>query len=303
MKRLAASLASALLAAEAAAAETPEAMLARIEPGAGRQAASEVLAGLLRDPRSAALITRHPDMVLGWAEDFWVDAMLRAPTLPGEPWRVHDLRRPQPPHRSGGCRPAAPPAGAQGLGPDDFDGPGRRYWQTDGPVLTASGVRASRIATRAVFGDLRLHLEFRMPSPVQGYGQYRGNSGVFLLGAYEVQLLDGWRNPTYADGALGALYGQSPPRVNAALPPGVWQCLDVEFTAPRLQDGRVAEPARATVRINGLLVQRDRAFLGPTVFAQVASYDRAVTTGPITLQDHGDAGGRVSFRNIWVVAR
>jgi hypothetical protein len=154
------------------------------------------------------------------------------------------------------------------------------------------------ITTLADFGDCQLHLEWAAPAPARGTSQARGNSGVFLLGRYEVQILDSFDNPTYADGQCAALYGQTPPLANACRPPGQWQSYDIVFRAPRFAaDGTLVAPARATVFHNGVLVHLDQDFLGETTHRALPTYRPHADRGPIRLQDHGDA---VRFRNIWV---
>lgn len=262
------------------------------------------------DPKTAALIAAHPEIKTAWADDFWADALLRAPNQPGTPWRIHDLRRPQPPIVTptiSQCSGPRPPRRAvtlfDGRSTDAFTGDKLAQWRVEGGTLTAAARDSNRIASRAAYGDMRLHLEFRTPAPPRGVWQYRGNSGVFLMGLYEVQILDSYDNPTYPDGQMGALYGQVPPRVNASLPPGRWQCLDIEFRAPRFVGGKLAAPARVTVRHNGVIVQRNTAFRGPTAFAAINPYAPHAARLPLTLQDHGDGTSTVSFRNIWVVPR
>ncbi len=288
-------MALALLAPLPALAETPDEIAATLSRG---------------DRQVAALIAAHPEMKLAWAEDYWADALLRAPLLPGSPWRTHDLRRPQPPSvtpNMRGCRGPAAPRGAVtlfgGRSAAAFTGEKRALWQVAGGALIATARESNRIASRRAFGDMRLHLEFRTPAPPRGVWQYRGNSGVFLMGLYEVQILDSYDNPTYPDGQMGALYGQVPPRVNASLPPGRWQCLDIDFRAPRFADGKLTAPARATVRHNGIVVQREAAFLGPTAFAEIKPYAPHPARLPFTLQDHGDGTSMVAFRNIWALPR
>lgn len=145
---------------------------------------------------------------------------------------------------------------------------------------------------------MQLHLEFCMPVPVKGDGQSRGNSGVFLMGKYEVQILDCYQNLTYADGTVGALYGQHPPLANACLPPGQWQVYDIVFNAPRFgTDGTVKSPAYITIILNGVLVQNHESYMGPTGWKILAQYTPHGPVGPISLQDHGNP---TRFRNIWV---
>lgn len=289
-------MAAMLLAAAApAAAETPE----------------EIAAALSKsNPRVAALIAAYPAMKQAWTEDFWADALLRAPRLPGTKWRIHDLGRPQPrvvkPAMRSCSGPRAPRGGVtlfDGRSTAGFTGDKLGLWQVADGALTATARESNRIATRRAFGDMRLHLEYRAPAPPQGVWQFRGNSGLFLMGLYEVQLLDSYRNPTYPDGQMAALYGQRPPLLNASLPPGRWQCIDIDFRAPRFARGRVIAPARVTVRHNGIVVQKNAAFLGPTAFAAILPYAPHAGRLPLTLQDHGDGTSKVSFRNIWVLPR
>lgn len=258
-------------------------------------------------PHVARIFAEHPEMLSVLRDGFWADALLRSPTIPGTPWRSHDLRRPQPQQAVPGfadCPPASPPSDADILLGIDYpsgfvlDG---GSWTLDAGVLTAGGQESHRLGSIRAYGDMQLHLEFRTPSEKPlGAFQYRGNSGVFLMGLYEVQLLDSWHNPVYPDGMLGALYGQKPPLVNASLPPGRWQCIDIIFRAPQFEAEALAEPARISVAVNGIAVQEDAAFLGPSGFGGWDRYARHAARLPFALQDHGDSTSRVSFRNIWV---
>lgn len=220
-------------------------------------------------------------------------------------WPVHSLERPRPPVVDPGPPPlsAPPPSDAMVL----FDGRSLLEW-TDGYgaparwTLRAGAMEVApgggAIRTRRGFGDVQLHIEWATPIPARGAGQERGNSGVFLMGFYEVQVLDSYRNATYADGQAGALYGQAPPLVNASRPPGRWQSYDIIFRRPRFApDGTLQSPARMTVLHNGILVQDDVELMGRTVHAAVAHYEAHEPRLPILLQDHGD---RVRYRNIWV---
>jgi len=141
-----------------------------------------------------------------------------------------------------------------------------------------------------------LHIEFATPVPPHGNSQERGNSGVFLMGQFEFQVLDSYNNPTYADGGASALYGQHPPLVNASLPTGEWQTYDIIFTAPRIKDGKVETPAHVTAFHNGVLVHNHDALIGPTNHRAINKYGTR-TNGPIRLQDHGNT---TKYRNIWV---
>lgn len=289
------SIALTLLMAGAAGAETPDEIAAILSEN---------------HPEVAALIAAHPAMKSAWTEAFWADALLRAPRIPGTPWRSHDLRRPQPPvvtPAMAECTGHSPPPGAirlfTGRSVAAFTGEQLALWQVADGTLAASARAPNLITTRAAFGDVSIHLEYRTPDPPAGVWQYRGNSGVFLMGLYEVQILDSFDNPTYPDGQAGALYGQAPPLVNASLPPGRWHCLDIDFRRPRFRSGTLAAPARVTVRLNGVVVQRDAAFIGPTAFAATKPYAVHPDRLPFSLQDHGDGTSRVAFRNIWAMPR
>ncbi len=223
------------------------------------------------------------------------------PRPPGSEWRVHDIDRPPPRVVAPGAG-AAPPSDAFVL----FDGTdlsqweavagGEPGWRVEGgyaEVAPGSG----DIRTRQHFGDCQLHVEWAAPAEVTGSSQGRGNSGVFLMGRYEVQVLDGYDNPTYADGITAAIYGQHPPLVNACRPPGEWQSYDVVFTAPRFEGDALARPARITVFHNGVVVHDAAEVIGETVHRDVARYAPHPPEGPLQLQDHGDP---VRFRNIWI---
>ena len=154
------------------------------------------------------------------------------------------------------------------------------------------------LVSKQSFGDAQLHLEFRSPNPPEKSSQDRGNSGILFMQRYEIQILDGYRNPTYADGTVGAIYGWKPPLVNPSRPPGEWQSYDIIFERPRFApDGKLLRPAYATVFLNGVLVQNRQPWLGTTVWRQIAKYEAHADAAPIQLQDHNSP---VSFRNIWV---
>jgi hypothetical protein len=157
---------------------------------------------------------------------------------------------------------------------------------------------AGMIQTKRAFGDVQLHVEWQAPAPPAGEGQDRGNSGVFLMGQYEVQVLDSYNSATYPDGQAGAIYGQFPPLVNVSRPPGEWQSYDIVFHGPRFgSDGTLQRPATMTVLHNGVLVQDHMTLLGPTSNRVRLPYSAHPDRLPISLQDHGH---KVRFRNIWV---
>lgn len=176
------------------------------------------------------------------------------------------------------------------------DGSGPAWRVERGAVEVVPG--AGTLRSRRAFGSVQLHVEWAAPNPPEGEGQERGNSGVYLMSHYEIQVLDSYDNPTYADGQAGAVYGQAPPHANVARPPGVWQTYDIVFHRPIFgADGSVQRPARVTVIWNGVLVQDDTEITGWTVHEAVARYRPHADRLPLTLQDHGT---RVRYRNIWV---
>ena len=225
------------------------------------------------------------------------------PMQPDGKWRIHDGTRPQPtvvtPAPTGPFTP--PPDDASVLiGTGDLsawrmgNGAAATWPIKDGVAQSGKGM----IFTRENFTDFQLHVEFATPAAVKGDGQDRGNSGVYLLGRFEIQVLDSYRNPTYPDGQAAAMYGQFPPLVNASRPPGAWQAYDILFTAPRFNASSTLEqPAVVTVLHNGILVQNARPFWGATAHRAITPYAPAMAAGPIGLQDHGNP---VSFRNIWI---
>ena len=154
------------------------------------------------------------------------------------------------------------------------------------------------IQTADSFGDCQLHIEWATPSVVKGEGQERGNSGVFLMGRYEVQVLDSYQNKTYYHGQAGAVYKQYAPLVNASRPPGQWQSYDIIFHAPRFDEqGKVTDRARVTVLHNGVLIQNNVEIYGNTFNDRPALYIAHAPELPLRLQDHGNP---VRYRNIWI---
>lgn len=169
-------------------------------------------------------------------------------------------------------------------------------WQADSVLIIVP--KTGSIRTVRSFGDVQLHIEWCTPTEITGDGQGRGNSGVFLMGKYELQVLDSWENETYYNGQAGSLYKQHIPLVNASLPPGIWQAYDVIFTAPRWNEDKTLKiPAYITVLHNGVLVQNHVELHGPTEFIGKPVYKFHEDKLPLMLQNHSNA---VSFRNIWI---
>jgi len=130
-----------------------------------------------------------------------------------------------------------------------------------------------------------------------GAGQGRGNSGVYLQGRYEIQVLDSNDNPTYADGQAGAIYGQWPPLVNAVRPTGEFNSYDIVFEAPHFDGGKLVKPAFITVFLNGILLHNRKEAMGPTLHRELAHYEPAPAEDSLVLQDHNHP---VRYRNVWV---
>lgn len=220
-------------------------------------------------------------------------------------WPIHSRQRPLPPVVTPrGNASAPPPSDAIVL----FDGTNLSGWTSTpkpgspAPWTVRHGyvevvAKSGDIQTREAFGDVQLHVEWATPSVVKGEDQERGNSGVYLMKTYEVQVLDSYGNVTYADGQAGAMFGQYPPLVNASLPPGKWQSYDIVFHRPKFaSDSTLLSPARVTVFQNGVLVQDNVTLTGPTVGNRVP-YRYHADRVPIELQDHDFP---VRYRNIWV---
>ena len=220
-------------------------------------------------------------------------------------WSQHSMDRPRPPVVDPGPEraPVPPPADAIVLFDHgslsawrQHDGSPAR-WAVDGDSFAVEPGTGNIVTARA-FGDCQLHVEWAAPTPPNGLGQERGNSGVFLMGLYEVQVLDSYHNDTYPDGQAAAVYGQFPPLVNASRPPGRWQSYDIIFHRPRFDaSGAVTSPARLTVFHNGVLVQDNVALSGPTANKERPPYHVTPDSLPLELQDHHN---RVRYRDIWI---
>ncbi|HEV2394721.1 MAG TPA: DUF1080 domain-containing protein [Verrucomicrobiae bacterium] len=224
------------------------------------------------------------------------------------PWAVHDRNRPQPkPVTPGTCstqeEPGKPPSDAIIL----FDGHDLSHWEADegegvptkwvinnGAMECVPG--SGFIRTKDKIGDCQLHVEWAAPTKIEGHSQGRGNSGVFLMGLVEVQVLDNYNNPTYADGFAGAVYGVNPPLANALKPPGEFQSYDIVFRRPLYKEGQEIDPGSVTVFLNGVLLQDHTRLEGPTGHMRRAKPEPFPEAGPLKLQDHGNP---VRYRNIW----
>ncbi|MEA2068846.1 MAG: DUF1080 domain-containing protein [Verrucomicrobiota bacterium] len=233
------------------------------------------------------------------------------PRLPSG-WRVHDIDRPQPKAVAPGAQVGQAPSDAIVL----FDGTdllqwkgsvqgnpkkkkynpkGEALWKVENGYMQCTPT--GTLVTRDSFGDCQLHIEWQSENPPKGDSQGRGNSGVFLMGRYEIQVLDCYENRTYADGSAGCVYGQTPPMVNACKKPGEWQVYDIVFQAPRFEGEKLVSPAYVTVFLNGVLVQHKTEILGPTSHKKLPVVKPHAARLPIKLQDHNNP---TRFRNIWI---
>jgi len=225
------------------------------------------------------------------------------------PWAVHDHNRPQPTIITPGTsstqeQPGKAPSDAIVL----FDGTDLSKWEADndkheetkwiikdGAMECVPG--SGYIRTKDGFGDIQLHVEWSAPTKVEGESQGRGNSGVFLMGLVEIQVLDNYNNPSYADGMAGSMYGVNPPMVNALRAPGQFQTYDIIFRRPVYKDGAVVDPGYVTVLVNGVLVQDHTPIEGPTGHMARTKAQAFPEKGPLKLQDHGNP---VRYRNVWL---
>lgn len=236
------------------------------------------------------------------------------PVLPNQKWKVHDIDRPRPKVVTPGKTPMDAPSDAVVL----FDGKDLSKWELT-PMTPAQEKKARKgprpnswkvghgyfevegrvgtLRTKEKFGDMQLHLEWSSPTILSGASQLRGNSGVLLMERYEMQILDTYKNPTYADGGAGSIYGQWPPLATAVKKPGEWNVYDIVFEAPKFEGERVVKPAFMTVFLNGVLVHNRKEVVGRMAHRVVGTYAPHEAEAPLALQDHGDP---VRYRNIWV---
>ena len=247
---------------------------------------------------AADLVSRKTDFgtVVGYKD---------TPLLPatGGKYHVHDPDRPVPKQVTPKPLPDAHPASTA---PSDaivlFDGKDLSAWKpaswkiSDGSVAAGNG----SLETKAPFGDCQLHIEWMAPTTSPGHMMSRGNSGVILMGLYEVQIFDSHAvhdEHIYPDGQAASIYGQTPPLVNACHPPGKWQSFDIVFTAPVFKDDKLVRRATVTMLHNGVLVHLDQDVMGPMTHRQILPYKPHAAKLPLVLQGHGCP---VRFRNIWI---
>jgi hypothetical protein len=206
------------------------------------------------------------------------------PMLPGLPYHVHDSDRPHPKVVTPSREPGGPPSDAIVL----FDGRDMSHWESGASPITKKGggtpewklengyfevvPRTGDLVTKDKFGDVQLHVEWSEPADITGTSQARGNSGVIIMGRYEIQVLDSYNSPTYADGQAGAIYGQWPPLANPTRKPGEWNVYDIVFIAPKFDGDKVVSPAYVTLFMNGVMMHNHQASMGPMVYRQVAHY-------------------------------
>jgi len=215
-------------------------------------------------------------------------------------WQVVEYKSgihwPEPPVVDPGGDGKAPSDAIVLFGGENLDAwQGGERWIVEGGVATSAG---GTITSKEKFGDCQLHVEFATPAEVKGSGQGRGNSGVYLMSRYEVQILDSYENKTYFDGQCGAIYKEKPPTVNVCRKPGEWQSFDIIFTAPRFDaDGNLLKPGYVTVLQNGVLIHNHFELLGMTSYIAPPRYASHNEHEPLQIQFHGNP---VRFRNIWL---
>ena len=228
------------------------------------------------------------------------------------PWAVHDRNRPQPPRVEPGTfssqdAPGQPPSDAivlfdgteaalNGWESVRKDGAAPMGWKVEDAKL-AVVPRTGDIRTKQKFGDVQVHVEWQIPIGTKGESQGRANSGIFLPGGAEIQILANYNNPTYADGFAGSVYGIKPPMANALRPDGEWQVYDIIFRRPVFKDGVEVDPGHFTVLVNGVVVQDATPLEGPGGYMKRSASREFPELDSIKLQDHGN---KLYFRNIWV---
>ncbi len=218
--------------------------------------------------------------------------------IPGSTFRVHQRDRPQPPRVTAPPapeEPASPPSDAivlfDGSTLDQFQ---EAEWEVRDGVLAASD---GNLQTNEAFGDCQLHVEWRAPNPPTGEPVNMGNSGIFMMQRYEIQIYDSYSSKIYADGSAAAVYGQTPPLVNACRRPGEWQSYDIIFKAPVFENDQLVEPATVTMLHNGVLVHDSTKIVGATAHRASPKQSPHVPRLPLVVQGHGSP---VEFRSIWI---
>ena len=226
------------------------------------------------------------------------------PVIPEQKWKVHDIDRPTPKQITPGALPMNPPSDAIIL----FDGKNTDQWtfkakRPDAPkswkvengyMEIAAG--AGDAVTKEKFGDMQLHIEWASPSEILGNSQMRGNSGVIVMSRYEIQVLDSWENPTYADGQAGAIYGQWSPLVNAIKKRGDWNYYDIFWEAPKFEGEKLVKNPYVTMMHNGVMLHHHQKVVAPMAHRTVAPFKAHGAEEPLMLQDHNEP---VRYRNIW----
>lgn len=222
---------------------------------------------------------------------------------PIQPWsgyHVHDPDRPAPPRIIPGKSSSPEEAGTA---PSDamvlFNGKDLSLWQSSEWFVKDGYMEATKgaLTTKESFGDFQLHIEWQAPNPPRGEMFNRGNSGVMIMGMFEIQIFDSYTEKLYPDGQAAAVYGETPPLVNACLEPGKWQTYDIIFSAPVFKFGKLIERARVTVLHNGVLVHNNTEIMGKSGHRILGYYQEPVSKGPIVLSAHNNP---VRFRNIWI---
>jgi len=239
------------------------------------------------------------------------DGFTDTPMEPGMPWHVHDPNRPHPKQITPASTLGGPPSDAIVL----FDGKDLSKWyhrgrganagkQVDAGWKVGDGYFEIQrgfgdLLTREKFGDVQLHVEWSSPTVINANSQGRGNSGVLLMTLFEMQVLDMWDNPTYADGGAGSIYGQWPPLVAPWKKPGEWNTYDIVFEAPQCNGDQLVKPAFFTLFYNGVMVHNRKQSMGPMIYRQVATYKPPYPAeDSLMLQDHNS--NPVRYRNIWI---
>ena len=224
--------------------------------------------------------------------------------LPGQTWKVHDIDRPRPAAVDPGTpstqeRVGRPPSDAVVL----FDGKDMSKWQWPARGWKLENgylevvAKGPSLQTKENFGDMQLHVEWTVPPNPPRVGQWRGNSGIILMGRYEVQVLDSYDAATYADGQAASMYGQFPPLVNASRPPGQWQMYDILFEAPKFEGSNMTKPPVVTVLHNGVVVHNHQAFIGQMAHRIHKAFEAHGPEAPLMIQNHDVP---VRYRSIWV---